>query len=163
MESIYSNYKNDVKKIDEAIQPLQEKIDLLNMKKDYELLFLEESMEKIRSTIDTDYPALTSYLSQRLSSFFELYNCVFFKKEKKDEWTIKDYLFHVLFFSGWGRLSIPFPKTKDKIIIKELKKFFIDLGYKVSFSDTKKFGLTVWTNRFYYGDKNQNYIVFTLQ
>ncbi len=163
MESIYSNYKNAVKKIGKEIAPLQEKIDQLNMKKSYELRSLQESMEKMRSTIDTDYPALTSYLSQRLSNFPELYNCDFFKKQKKDDWTIKDYLFFVLFLSDWGRLSIPFPKTKDKIFEKEIKKFFIDLGYKVSFSDTKRFGLTVWTYRFYYGDKNQNYIVFILQ
>lgn len=90
-------------------------------------------------------------------------NCVFFKKQKKDDWTIKDYLFFVLFLSDWGRLSIPFPKTKDKIVEKEIKKFFIDLGYKVSFSDTKRFGLTVWTYRFYYGEKNQDYVVFILQ
>jgi len=163
MESIYSNYKKSIKEIDRKIVPLMKKVAYFEAKKGYELKTLEESIEKVKSTIDVDYPVLTSYLSQRLSNFPELYNCDFFKKQKKDDWTIKDYLFFVLFFSNWRRLSIPFPKTKDKIVEKEIKKFFIDLGYKVSSSDTKQFGLTVWTYRFYYGEKNQNYVVFVLQ
>lgn len=159
----YSDYHKIIRDINKKIAPLEEKIDKLNMKKDYELIFLEESMTEIKNTLETSYPLLFPYLSQRFSDFPELSNCDFFKKEKDDDWTIKEYLFHVLFFSGWGRLSIPLPKTKDKIIMKEFKKFFVDLGYKVSFSDTKQFGLTVWNYRFYYGEKNQDYVVFVLQ
>lgn len=159
----YSDYHQIIRDINKKIVPLQEEIDRLCSKKEYELLFLEESMTEIKNTIEINYPLLFPYLSQRLSDFLELWDCDFFKKAKKETWTLKDYLFHVLFLSDWGRLSIPFPKTKDKGVKKELKKFFVDLGYKVSYSNVKDFGLTLWTHRFYYGDKNQNYFVFILQ
>lgn len=163
MEKPFLNYMQSLKKIKKEIASLQEEINKLYAREKNELRILEDSMVEIKNSIETERPLLFPYLTQRFSDFPELSECDFFKKEKSGDWTLKDYLFHILFLSNWGRLSIPFPKTKNKIVMKELQNFFIDLGYKVSFSDTKKFGLTVWTYRFYYGDNNRNYVVFILQ